>query len=251
MCDAENDVILPPTEESSARQKLMLDNFKDNAKRANDFAPFDANEFVTAITLLQTLRRTKASLDTCKATMRWKLESQGLLQQEESLAKSPHCISREQVCRKPKECHNRQHGFGIKMEIVLPGSKSRAMLITGELHMVMQQLATDPRVRPERCLFNDKNDPFAPPPADSDCIADLNTGLSCLETWKKTMTEPGKQIVCPIVVYIDGAAAGQFVDLRITAVKIALGIHTRAVTNDNSSPSDSQTTRGEMQQTTP
>jgi len=28
MYDAENDVILPPTEESSARQKLMLDNFK-------------------------------------------------------------------------------------------------------------------------------------------------------------------------------------------------------------------------------
>jgi len=65
MCDAENDAILPPAEESSARQKLMLDNFKDCAKRANDFIPLDSNTFVAAITLLQTLRRTKASLDTC------------------------------------------------------------------------------------------------------------------------------------------------------------------------------------------
>jgi len=103
------------------------------------------------------------------------------------------------------------------------------MLVTSELHMVMQQLPTDPRVRPECHLFNDKNDPFAPPEADSDCIADLNTGPSCLETWKKQMTEPRKQILCPIVVIcIDGAATGQFVDLPITAVKIALGIHTRA-----------------------
>jgi len=70
MYEAENDVILPPTKASSARQKLMLDNFKDYAKRANDFVPLDANKFVTAITLLLTLRRTKASLDTYEATMR-------------------------------------------------------------------------------------------------------------------------------------------------------------------------------------
>jgi len=97
MYNAENDAVLPPTEESSARQKLMLDNFKDYAKRANDFVPLDANKFVTAITLLQTLRRTKASLDTYEAIMRWKLESQGLLHPGESLAKSPHFMSREQV----------------------------------------------------------------------------------------------------------------------------------------------------------
>jgi len=226
MHDAENDVILPPTEESSARQKIMLDNFKDHAKRANDFVPPDSNKFVAAITLLQTLRRTKASLDTCEAMMRWKLESQALLHPGESLAKSPHHIGREQVCRKLKERYNRLHGFGIETEIVLPGSKSGAMLITSEPHVVMQQLLIDPRVLPEHHLFNDKNDPFAPPSADSDCTADLNAGLRHLETWKKLTTKPGKQILCPIVICIDGAAAGQFVDLPITAVKIALGIHT-------------------------
>jgi len=182
MHGAENDAILPPAEESSARQRIMLDNFKDCAKRANDFVPIDSNEFVAAITLLQTLRRTKASLDTYEATMRWKLESQGLLHPGESLAKSPHCTSREQVYKKLKERCNRLHGFGVETEIVLPGSKSRATLITSELHVVMQQLPIDPRVLPEHYLFNDKNDPFAPPAADSDCIADLNAGLSCLET---------------------------------------------------------------------
>jgi len=64
MHEAKNDVISPLAEESSARQITMLDNFKDYAKRANDFVPPDPNKFVTAITLLQTLRRTEASLDT-------------------------------------------------------------------------------------------------------------------------------------------------------------------------------------------
>jgi len=115
MCDAENDAILPPAEESGARQKLMSDNFKDCAKRANDFMP-------SAITLLRTLRCTKASSHTCEATMRWKRESQVLLHPGESpLAKSPHCVGCEQVHRKPKERCNRPHGFGIKTEIVLPG----------------------------------------------------------------------------------------------------------------------------------
>jgi len=78
-------------------------------------------------------------------------------------------------CRRPKERYNRQHRFGIKTEIVLPDSKSRATLIASELHMVLQQLLMDPRVRPECYLFNDKNDPFAPPSADLDhCTADLN-----------------------------------------------------------------------------
>jgi len=222
MYDAENDAILPPTEASSARQKLMLDNFKDYAKRANDFVPLDANKFVTAITLLQTLRRTKASLDTYEAIVRWKLESQGLLHPGDSLAKSPHYISHEQVYRRLKECYNRLDGFGIKKEIVLPGSKSRATLITSELYMVMQQHLIDPHVRPECYLFNDKNVPFAPPAADLDYMADLNTGLSYLETWKKLITKPGKQILWPIIICIDGAATGQFVDLPITAVKLHL-----------------------------
>jgi len=227
MYTAEHDIILPHDEQSSARQNIMLDNFKDYAKIANDFVPLDTNKFVTAITLLQTLGRTKVSLDTHEAIMRWKLESQGLLHPGESLTKSPHFLSREQVYSKLKECYNMQHGFGIKTEIVLPGSKSRTMLIISELYSVMEQLIIDPHVHSEDYLFNDKNDPFAAPSADLDYIADLNTGLSYLETWKKLITKPGKQILCHIVIYIDGAATGQFVDLPITAVKIALGIHTR------------------------
>jgi hypothetical protein len=45
--------------------------------------------------------------------------------------------------------------------------------------------------------------------------------------YNKFIEYPGKQVLLPIVMYIDGAVTGQFSDLPITALKIALGIHTR------------------------
>ena len=70
MNDAENEIVLPLSPEASARQAFILNNFKDCAKKANDFIHLDANKFVTAITLLQTFRRTKASLDTYEDMIR-------------------------------------------------------------------------------------------------------------------------------------------------------------------------------------
>ena len=225
--DSKNEVDVAGTAQSSAKQEVMLDDFKNYAERANGFIPLDSNKMVTAITLLQLLRRTKASLDTYEDTMRWHLVSQNLLHPRDSLAKSSHYVSRKKVYDYLRKRYNRDTGFGIKTQLVLPGSKSRANMITNDAAKVIQQLLIDPRVRPEDYLFNDKNDPFAPPPADLDYIADLNTGKSYIETWKKLVTKPGKQILCPLLLYIDGAATGQFVDLPIAAVKIALGVHTR------------------------
>ena len=52
----------------------------------------------------------------------------------------------------------------------------------------------------------------------------MNTGDAYLETYKKRITKPN-QVLLPIIIYIDGASTGQFSDLPVTAVKIALGIH--------------------------
>jgi len=79
---------------------------------------------------------------------------------------------------------------------------------------------------PEHYLWFD-DDPFAPPPAEQDYISDINTGRSYRETHKKLITKPDEQILCPVPLYLDGAATGQFVNNPIIAVKIALRMHTR------------------------
>jgi hypothetical protein len=90
---------------------------------------------------------------------------------------------------------------------------------------MVRSLLTDPRVRDEDYLFFDDDDPFAGPPLNFDYIGDLNTGLSYRKTYKKRVTNPAKQILLPIQVYADGCATGQFANLNITQLKIALGIH--------------------------
>ena len=71
------------------------------------------------------------------------------------------------------------------------------------------------------------NNPFAPPPSNISAIKDLNTGLACTETYKQRITKPGKQVLLPVIFYLDGATTGQFSALSIEALKFSLGIFTR------------------------
>ena len=47
-----------------------------------------------------------------------------------------------------------------------------------------------------------------------------------LKSYQKMITH-NRQVLLPVPIYIDGAVTGQFSDLPITAVKLALGIHKR------------------------
>ena len=73
-------------------------------------------------------------------------------------------------------------------------------------------------------FFDD--DPLAGPPETVTKLGDLNTGDAYMKTYKKLIKKPN-QVLLPICVYIDGAVTGQFSDLPVTPVKIALGIHKR------------------------
>lgn len=202
----------------------MLSNFRQYLEAAKEFAPITGMQ-ETAIKLLWTLRKSKASLETYEAMMRWHLEANRDLRPNESLKRNPNFYSRERLYADLRKRYNRSEGYGNITEIVLPSSKAKARIVWNDAKMVIQSLLTNPRLRPDDYLFFE-NDPFAPPPDDLDFIGDLNTGRSYTETYNALITDPNKQILLPIPFYIDGAATGQFVDLPLTAVKLALGINT-------------------------
>ena len=54
-----------------------------------------------------------------------------------------------------------------------------------------------------------------------------------IETHKKLMTDPKKQILLPVIFHMDGTNTGQFVDLPLTAVKFSLGIFTRKAPDED------------------
>ena len=58
-------------------------------------------------------------------------------------------------------------------------------------------------------------------------ISFIVAGGGAKGSYKKLITKPGKQVLLPVIFYIDGAATGHFVDLKITAVKFTFGILNR------------------------
>ena len=91
---------------------------------------------------------------------------------------------------------------------------------------VLQSLLTDPRISDEDYIFFN-NDPFQPPPEEVTAIKDLNTGQSYRQTHARLVQNRPNHILLPALFYMDGANAGHFVDLPLTAVKISLGIFSR------------------------
>ena len=205
----------------------MLYNFKSHCVFAHDHL-LDLNEIEEkAVDLLRTLRRTKASLNTCELIMEWHLRSIGQLNPGESLSESFEYISRKAIFKSLRERYNMPRDRYTQItKITLPYSRERVKIVWNHAENVLQSLLTDPRIRDEDYLFfND--DPFCPPPDTLDYIEDLNSGEAYVQTYRQLITNPEKQILLPVLFYIDAANTGQFADLPVTAVKISLGIFNR------------------------
>ena len=113
--------------------------------------------------------------------------------------------------------------------LTLPYSGEIANLACHDAKAQLVDLLTDPRLCDDDYLFlND--DPEAGIPEEFSKIADVNTGLAYRETHKK-LIEPApysscgrRRVLCPIIFYIDGCVAGQFMNLNIEILKFTIGL---------------------------
>jgi hypothetical protein len=92
----------------------------------------------------------------------------------------------------------------------------------------MESLLTDPKIVDDHYLVC-SNDPLSAPPKWKDIgkIGDINTGKAYVELYAKLIKKLGKQVLLPIIIYTDGTATGQFLDLPVTPFKFTLGIFKR------------------------
>ncbi len=212
--------------------RSILGNYKTYCDKAHElFLPLTKIQR-DAIQLMTHLRKSKASLSTYETVMEWHLKTTGELRSHETLGNSQLYLSRKRLFDFLRNRYNMAQNYSVVKPITLPSSKAKANIVVNDARLVIQSLLTDPRVRDEDYLFFG-NDPFAAPPARLNYIADLNTGLSYTETYKKLITNPNKEVLLPIPMYIDGAATGQFAHLPITAVKITLGIWNQKARDKN------------------
>ena len=203
-----------------------LTQFKEYVNKAHEeFLDLDPDQ-VTAIRLVDTLHRKKATLDTYDAVMDWHFRANGTIESHESVADAPGYISRKNLMEKLAERYNMDGKFCQMKRVLLTGSTTRVDVFWRHARDCVQSLLTDPRFKDEDYLFFDNN-PLAPPPDELDYISDINTSLAYTETYKKLITDPTRQMLVPVQMYIDGAVTGQFDKLEVTSLKMTLGIFNR------------------------
>ena len=221
---SESDLIGYPTQ-ALAQFKACVAHVRDHT------LPFDKDE-IAAIELLDTLKRKKATLDTYPAIWKWHVEHYPKIPGVEQ----PKFIPREKLIQKLAMRYNMptktvlHHGkekqvpdLVKKKVIVLPSSGAKVDIIYHDARDQVVSLLTDPRFEDEDFLHFDDN-PLAPPPENLSYVEDVNTGTAYTKTYKKLITNPQKQMLVPILLYIDGAVTGQFDKLEVEALKMSLGI---------------------------
>jgi len=203
----------------------MLDNFKAYcASHSANFLPFSKAE-VTCVKLLHALKLKKAPLNAYQELLEWHLKETKHLRPHETLNDTTQYFQRKTFMKQLLQRYNMEQMLPKLKKLSLPHSKAVVTIPYRLAQDCIVSLLTDPRFEDSDYLFFDR-DPTAPPPETVVYIQDTNTGAAFLESHKKYCTKPN-QVPLGIKFYIDGANTGQFSDLPVTALKMALAIHTR------------------------
>ena len=190
-----------------------FDSYKDRLS----FAP----EMKAAVELMALFSQRRVPLNLYEDVFHWHL---GNLDADKF-------ITRKSMMKNLRERYNMVKSQPTKLtNLRLPFSGSRINLVIQDARYQIQSLLTDPRICDDDYLFFDDN-PFASPPLDREFVGDINTGRAYTETHLQMIEDPDKQILLPIMFYMDGAVTGQFDNLPIEALKISLGIFNRKARN--------------------
>lgn len=205
----------------------MRDDFKEYCRKGRKFLPKFTKAQARSVRLMATLKR-RSALSTYDSIMEWHHRENGDINDRETLKHVQNTdvfISRKHLVDFLTKRYNMTGKGGKNSTVHLPNSKAKVVLTTHNAWHCIESLLTDPRINDADFNFHN-NDPFAPPPPLGK-IGDLHTGKAYYVAYQKFIKFPGRQVLLPITMYIDGAVTGQFANLPITALKIALGIHTR------------------------
>ena len=205
----------------------LLEDFLEHCRSppGNFHAERDSST-IKSVRLLEQLRKAKAPLYAYKDILEWHLREIGHLPGQEFTLKDAKDYSTYETLM--KNLSKRYNCDALKPEIKkvrLPNSKSVVNIPVRNAKDVIVSLLTDPRIGDDDYLFFD-DDPLAEPPENPIHLEDLNTGDAYLATYEEMIEEKG-EVLLPVPIYIDGAVTGQFSDLPLTPVKLALGIHKR------------------------
>jgi len=202
----------------------ILNDWIKHEQRELDFAPLTELQ-LQAIRLLTILRNSKASLGTYDDVMHWHFSANGAVHMHETTSSS-HFFSRSKLFSFLKACYNRDVGYGIVNEIILPSRKSRVRMVTNDTAKVIQSLLTCPENKGKHYICY-HHDPFKGPLKDLDYMSDADTGKCYGETYNELITDPTTQVLCEFQIAADGTHLGQFSCYELMRMQFVLGCLSR------------------------
>ena len=113
-----------------------------------------------------------------------------------------------------------------KPVMFLPDNKESTVWTFDTAHVIHSLLSDTNLMVEENMDFPDPMDPFVTPsrPTNASPITSLKDGSWYRKTFQKMCPRPGKKVLCPIILYSDGAVLDRHGRLSLTPYSMTLGI---------------------------
>ena len=118
----------------------------------------------------------------------------------------------------------------IQKSVLLPSGKE-VTLVLHDFSQMLYSLLTDETIMTDENLLFCDNDPYAVPPKQPDFYADVNTGSCYRQAHIKMCTVAGRDVLLPIILFIDKTVTDLHGNLSLEPVSFTLGIFTRQLRN--------------------
>jgi hypothetical protein len=179
------------------------------------------------IELLLLLRDAKAPLYLYDEVMKWTQRSVG--EYEVNFGQTPD--SRKTVLKSLTKRFDLSGSEPTVLPVLLPECKQRLGLVVHDFRQAVYSLLSDPMLMRDECLLFQDDDaaPFALPKRGK--FEDINSGTRFRMAHKAVCLDPLKDVLCPIIFFIDKTHTDVHGNLCLEPVTFTLGIFTRAVRN--------------------
>ncbi|NJO65564.1 MAG: hypothetical protein HC836_47990 [Richelia sp. RM2_1_2] len=118
------------------------------------------------------------------------------------------------------------------IQLTLPNAKTTVNIITHDIGVSIYSLLSDKSIMQEKNLIfkdNPLEDPFAR--ESNPCINDINDGQCYIEAYRRYCQDPSKDVLCPLIFFIDKTHVDVRGNQTLEPVSFTLGIFNQATRN--------------------
>jgi hypothetical protein len=223
----------PPifSNDKTANHGLII-KYKEYCKNGKTNVLMDINKYKSSVDLLNILQQSGAPLYLFDNIMSWASKSIHAHHYNFETFELP---KRKDLIKLIKEQFDYQSLAPIIKEISLPGSEQKIDIVLHDFVSSLYTLLCDDQLMHISNLLIDENDVFKAPvkPTANSPIDDVNTGDVWFNAYSHYVDPANKELLCPIIFFIDKTHTDKNGRLCIEQVRFTLGIFKRSIRNQS------------------